>query len=69
MQSNISQNGKFIFPVADFRLKFGGDQELRHPPWYGNTQSEEKIKEIFLENQKGLHLHHLTTHFRMPVKQ
>ena len=39
-----------------------------HPPWYGITQFEEKVKEIFLENQKGVHLHHLTTHFRMPVR-
>ena len=39
------------------------------PPWYGTTQLEEKVKEIFLENQKGLHLHHLKTHIRMPVKQ
>ena len=46
-------------------------EEIRtweHPPWYGTTQFEEKVKEIFLENQKGLHLHHLKTHFRMPVK-
>ena len=26
-----------------------------HPPWYGTTQFEEKVKEIFWENQKGLH--------------
>ena len=47
-------------------------EEIRnweHPPWYGNTQFEEKVKEIFLENQKGLHLHHLKTNFRMPVKR
>ena len=47
-------------------------EEIRnweHPPWYGITQFEEKVKEIFLENQKGLHLHHLKTHFRMPVKR
>ena len=47
-------------------------EEIRnweHPPWYGITQFEEKVKEIFLENQKGLFLHHLKTHFRMPVKQ
>ena len=40
-----------------------------HPPWYGITQFEEKIKGIFLENQKGLHLHQLKTHIRMPVKR
>ena len=46
-------------------------EEIRnweHPLWYGNTQFEEKVKEIFLEKQKGL-FHHLKTHFRMPVKQ
>ena len=39
-----------------------------HPPWYV-FQFEERVNKIFLENQKGLHLHHLTTHFRMPVKR
>ena len=39
-----------------------------HPPWYGNTHFEEKVTEIFLENQNRLFLH-LKTHFRMPVKQ
>ena len=29
----------------------------------------EKVQEIFLDNQQGLHLHNLKTHFRMPVKQ
>ena len=28
----------------------------------GTTQFEEKVKEIFLENQKGFHLHHRETH-------
>ena len=46
------ENGKIIFP-------------WEHLPWYGNTQFEEKVKGIFSENQKGLHLHHLKTHFRM----
>ena len=47
-------------------------EEIRnweHPLWYGNTQFEEKVAEIFLENQKGLHLHHVKTHFRMLVKR
>ena len=47
-------------------------EEIRnweHPPWYRITQFQETVKEIFLENQKGLFLHHLKTHFRMPVKQ
>ena len=63
------ENGKFRFPVADGRKK--SLEEIRnweHPPWYGITQFEENVKEIFLENQKGLHLHDLKTHFRMPVK-
>ena len=47
-------------------------EEIRnwaHPPWYGITQFEEKIQEIFKENQKGLHHHYLKTHLHMPVKQ
>ena len=46
-------------------------EEIRnweHPPWYGGTQFEDKVTEIFLKNQKGL-FRHLTTHFRMPVKR
>ena len=38
-------------------------EEIRN--W--DTQFEEKVKEIFLENQKGL-FHNLKTHFRMPVR-
>ena len=64
------RNGKFIFPVED------GDEshcleEIRnweHPLWYGNFQVEEKVTLIFFEN-KGLHVHHLMTHFQMPVKR
>ena len=41
----------------------------KHPPWYGSDQFEEKVTLIFLENQKGLFHHHLTTRFRMPVKR
>ena len=46
-------------------------EEIRnweHPPWYGNTQFEEKVEGIFLEKQKG-RFHHLKTHFGMPVTQ
>ena len=52
------KNVKFIFPVADGRIKFvRGDQDLRtSTPRYGTTQFEEKVKEIVWENQKGLHL-------------
>ena len=38
-----------------------------HPPWYGSDQFEE-VKEIFMVNQKALHLHYLKTHFQMLVK-
>ena len=65
----LKGNGKFYFPVADGRMKLpGGDQDLRTPTFYGNTQFEEKVTLIFLENQKGL-FHNLKTRFRMPVKQ
>ena len=46
-------------------------EEIRnweHPPWYGNVHFEEKVTQIFLENQRGL-FHHFITHFRMPVKR
>ena len=63
------EKGEFIFPVADGRIKLpGGDQDLRTSTLIRTTQFEEKVKEIFLGNQKGL-FHHLTTRFRMPVKQ
>ena len=39
-----------------------------HPPWYDSDQFKEKVTLIFLENRKGL-FYHLTTRFRMPVKQ
>ena len=64
------QKGEFIFPIAD-----GGI----NPPWRRSrpenihldtaaSNSRRKSPFIFLENQKGL-FHHLTTRFRMPVKQ
>ena len=63
------KQGEFIFPIADGRIKTpGGDQELKHPPWYGIDQFKERVILTFLENQKGL-FHNHTTHFRMPVKQ
>ena len=59
------EKGEFIFPAADGRIKLcGGDQELRTP----TLIFEEKVKEIFLENQKGL-FQNLKIHFRMPVKR
>ena len=49
------ENGKFIFPVADGRIKLpGGDQELRTPTLIrDHVQFEEKIKEIFLREREG----------------
>ena len=65
--SNISQR-KWKIHVPSRRwtnkILWRGIRNWEHPPWYGIIQFEEKIKEIFLENQKGLHLHHLKTHFR-----
>ena len=65
------ENGEFIFPIADGRIKTpGGDQDLRtstlvrHRPIHG----EKKVTLIFLENQEGL-FYHLKTHFHMPVKR
>ena len=60
------ENGKYIFPAADGRIKLpGGDQDLR-------TSTLVRHRPIviltFLENQKDL-FHHLKTHFRMPVKR
>ena len=61
------ENGKFIFPVADGRIKLsGGDQELRTSTL--KRKRPIRVTLIFLENHKGL-FHHLKTHFRMPVKR
>ena len=63
------ENGKFIFPIADGRIK---------TPWRRSrpenihldtaATNSRRVILTFLENQKGL-FHNLTTHFRMPVKQ
>ena len=47
-------------------------EEIRfseHPPESGTALTEEKDKEIFSENQKGLHQHLFKTHRRMMEKQ
>ena len=63
------ENGKFIFPVADGRIKLpGGDQDLRTSTSIRDRPIRGESHVDFLENQKGL-FHHLTTHFRMPVKR
>ena len=63
------EKGEFIFRIADGRIKFaGGDQDLRTSTLIRQRPIRGESPLIFLENQKGL-FHHLTTRFRMPVKQ
>ena len=63
------ENGKFMFPVADRRIKFaGGDQELRTSTLIRQRPIQGESHLDFLGESVGL-CHHLTTHFRMPVKQ
>ena len=69
---DISQRKwKFYFPVADGRIKNpwrrSGTENIHLDTGPQNSRRRSKI--FFLENQKGLHLHHLKTHIRMPVKQ
>ena len=62
--------GEFIFPIADGRIKpLGEDQDLRTSTLIRQRPIQGESRIIFLENQKGLHFHHLKTHFRMPVKR
>ena len=64
------ENGKSIFQSQMDESNFL--EEIRnweHPPWYGIDQFKERVTLTFLESQKGLHLHHLKTHYQMPVKQ
>ena len=59
------ENGKFVFPVADGRIKFiGGDQELRTSTLIRDHPIRGESQRYFLG-----HLHHLKTHFRMPGKR
>ena len=63
------EKGNFIFPVADGRINhLGGDQDLRTSTSIRQRPIQGESHLDFLENQKGL-FHHLTTRFRMPVKQ
>ena len=65
----LKENGKLSFQSQMDESNFLEEiKTCEHPPRYGIVQFEEKVTLIFLENQKGLY-HHLTTHFRMPVKQ
>ena len=61
--SNISQRKRKIHFSSRRWTNQTFLEEIRnweHPPWYGNTQFEEKVTLVFLENQKGL-LHHVKT--------
>ena len=54
----VPKKREFIFPIAVGRIKTpGGDQELR-------TSTLVRHRPI-----QGEIFHHLTTHFRMPVKR
>ena len=63
------EKGKFIFPIADGRMKTpGGDQDLRTSTLIRPRPIQGESSIDFLENQKGL-FHNLKTHFQMPVKR
>ena len=66
--SKKKMENSFFQPEMDVSNFLEEIRNWEHPPWYGNTQFEEKVKEIFLENQIGF-FHHLKTHFRMSVKR
>ena len=65
----LKEKEELIFPIADGRIKpLEEIKTWEHPPWYGSVQFEERVTLTLLENQEGL-FHHLTTRFRMPMKQ
>ena len=60
---------EFIFPIADGRIKpLGGDQDLRTSMLIRQRPIRGESHLDFLGDQKGL-FYHLTTRFRMLVKQ
>ena len=64
-----TENGKFILPVADGRMKFAReDQELRTSTLIRQRPIRGESHLDFLGESGGL-FHHLTTRFRMPVKR
>ena len=68
--SNFSQRKWKHFPVADGRIKFvRGDEELRTSTLIRDHPIRGESQRDFLGESGGLHLHHLKTHFRMPVKR
>ena len=63
------EKGEFIFPVADGRIKpLGGDQDPRTPTLIRDRPIRGESDLDFLGASEGS-LHHLMTHFRMPVKR
>ena len=71
-RSNISRGKKenlFFQTQMDASKPLEEIRTCEHPPWYGIDHFKEKVKDIFVESQKGLFLHHPKTHFRMPVKR
>ena len=69
-RGDISQTGRIYFfqSQMDESKPLEEIRNWEHPPRYGIDQFKERVTLTFLENQKGL-FHHLTTHFRMLVKQ
>ena len=64
------ENRKFMFPVAEGRIKFvGGDQELRTSTLIRDHPIRGEDQRYFLGNQKGIHLHHLKSHFWILLKR
>ena len=63
------KQGEFIFPIAYGRIKTpGGDQDPRTPTLIRHRPIQGESNIDFLGESEGSLLHHLTTHFRMPVK-
>ena len=63
------EKGEFIFPLADGRIKLlGGDRDLRTSTLIRPRPIQGESHIDFLGESEGL-FHHLTTHFRMPVKR
>ena len=64
------ENGKFIFPIADGRIKTPrGDQELRTSTLIRQRPIRGESHLDFLGESEGSLFRHLMTRFWMPVKQ
>ena len=69
-RGDISQRKRRIYILQSQKDESNPLEEIRtweHPRWYGLDQFKERVILTFLENQKGLF--HLTTRFRLSVKQ